>query len=113
MKKKKKQKVDTIEKLAILMVEGFEQVDKRFEQVDKRFEQVDKRFDRVETRLEGVELQLKDVKGELSYFRHEVAEIRQRIEHLEELGARNAGFAKEIDYLLERVGKIEKHLHRA
>ena len=106
MKKKKKQKVDTIEKLAILMVEGFEQVDKRFEQVDKR-------FDRVETRLEGVELQLKDVKGELSYFRHEVAEIRQRIEHLEELGARNAGFAKEIDYLLERVGKIEKHLHRA
>jgi hypothetical protein len=34
----------------------------------------------------------------------------RRVERLEELGASNAGFAKEIHHLLTRVAKIEKHL---
>jgi hypothetical protein len=36
--------------------------------------------------------------------------IHRRVERLEELGASNAGFAKEIDHLLTRVAEIEKHL---
>ena len=86
---KKKRKIDTIEKLAVLMAEGFEQVDKRFEQVDIR-------LDRIELRLERIE--------------SELADIHRRIERLEEQGASNAGFAKEIDTLLRRVNNIEKHL---
>jgi hypothetical protein len=40
----------------------------------------------------------------------EIAVIHRRVERLEELGASNAGFAKEIDHLLTRVAEIEKHL---
>jgi hypothetical protein len=40
----------------------------------------------------------------------ELAGIHRRIERLEEQGASNAGFAKEIDLLLSRVTAIEKHL---
>jgi hypothetical protein len=40
----------------------------------------------------------------------EITVIHRRVERLEELGASNAGFAKEIDYLLTRVAEIEKRL---
>jgi hypothetical protein len=40
----------------------------------------------------------------------EIAVIHRRVERLEEQGASNAGFAKEIDHLLARVAEIEKHL---
>jgi hypothetical protein len=40
----------------------------------------------------------------------EISVIHRRVERLEELGASNAGFAKEIDHLLTRVAEIEKHL---
>ena len=40
----------------------------------------------------------------------EITVIHRRVERLEEQGASNAGFAKEIDYLLTRVAEIEKHL---
>lgn len=95
-KKQSRKRVDTIEKLAVLTVEGFEQVDKRFHQVDKRFE-------RIEQKLEDIDIQLK-------HIQREIADINRRIEYLEEQGARQAGYAKEIDYLLERVARIEKHL---
>jgi hypothetical protein len=40
----------------------------------------------------------------------EITVIHRRVERLEELGASNAGFAKEIDHLLTRVNEIERHL---
>jgi hypothetical protein len=40
----------------------------------------------------------------------EITVIHRRVERLEEQGASNAGFAKEIDHLLTRVAKIERHL---
>jgi hypothetical protein len=40
----------------------------------------------------------------------EITVIHRRVERLEELGASNAGFAKEIDHLFTRVAEIEKHL---
>ncbi len=48
----------TIEKLAVMVAGGFEQMDKRFEQVDSKFKQVDKRFDHMESRLDGLELKI-------------------------------------------------------
>ncbi len=85
-------KVDTIEKLAILVHEGFERIDERFERMDKRFDEVD--------------AQLHDMRAEL-------ADIRRRIERLEALGANHAGFTKEIDHLIARVTALEKRLARS
>lgn len=85
MKKGGKRKIDTVEKLATLMVEGFSDVSERFDAVD----------------------------GELHSIRTELSDIRRRIDRLEEQGASHAGYAKEIDHLLKRISKIEQHLHLA
>ena len=87
-----KKRVDTIEQLAILMADGFSEFTKRFDAVDARFDAID------ET---------------LRSIHAEIANIHRRLDRLEAQGASQAGFAKEIDYLLERVSKIEKHLHFA
>lgn len=92
MKRKAKQKIDSIEKLAVLVAEGFEQVDKRFEQVDRRFE-------RMETQLARITSELTD--------------LHRRMDALEDQGARQAGYAKEIDHVLARIARIEKHLRLA
>ena len=57
----------------------------------------------VTDRFEHVDEQLRDIASE-------IAVIHRRIDRLEEQGASNAGFAKEIDHLLEGVAEIEQHL---
>lgn len=43
-------------------------------------------------------------------LRGEIHDIRQRLEALEEAAHNSAGLTKEIDHLMQRVVKIEKHL---
>ena len=62
----------------------------------EQFEHVDKQFHALDGRLRDIA--------------NEIVVIHRRVERLEELGASNAGFAKEIDHLLTRVAEIEKHL---
>jgi hypothetical protein len=69
--------------------------DLRTEMIDQ-FEHADKQFRVTHDRL-------RDLAAEITV-------IHRRVERLEELGASNAGFAKEIDHLLTRVAEIEKHL---
>ncbi len=88
--KKGKQKVDTIEKLANL-------IEKLAAHMADGFSGVDARFDRVDEELHSI--------------RTEVSDILRRVAHLEELGASQAGYAKEIDHILNRGARIEKHLH--
>jgi hypothetical protein len=75
----------TKEEVADIKTEMMEQ----FEHVDKQFHALD---------------------GRLRDMADEIAVIHRCVERLEELGANNAGFAKEIDHLLTRVAEIEKHL---
>lgn len=74
-KRRESNQVNTIEKLAILTHEGFE---------DSRE-------------------QLRAINGELR-------DIRSAIERLEERGAVQAGYAKEIYHLLFRVAAMEKQI---
>jgi predicted RNase H-like nuclease (RuvC/YqgF family) len=60
--------------------------------------------------FEHVEKQFHALDGRLREMASEITVFHRRVERLEELGASNAGFAKEIDHLLARVGEIEKHL---
>jgi hypothetical protein len=60
--------------------------------------------------FEHVDKQFHALDGRLRDMANEIAVIHRRVERLEELGASNAGFAKEIDHLLARVAEIEKHL---
>jgi septal ring factor EnvC (AmiA/AmiB activator) len=69
--------------------------DLRTEMIDQ-FEHADKQFEATHDRL-------RDMSAEITV-------IHRRVERLEEQGASNAGFAKEIDHLLMRVAEIERHL---
>jgi predicted nucleic acid-binding Zn-ribbon protein len=93
----KREPVDSIEKLAVLMADGFERVDARFDTIDTRFDAIDGRLDSINARLR--------------YIENELVDIHRRLDRLEEQGASNAGFAKEIDNLIERVNAIERHLN--
>jgi hypothetical protein len=60
-------------------------------------------FDHADKQFEKTRDQLREMSIEIMVIHH-------RVERLEELGASNAGFAKEIDHLLTRVAAIEEHL---
>jgi hypothetical protein len=69
---------------------------------DLRTEMIDQ-FEHAEKQFRVTHDRLRDIATEITV-------IHRRVERLEELGASNAGFAKEIDHLLTRVAEIEKHL---
>ena len=69
---------------------------------DLRTEMIDQ-FEHAGKQVQTIYDRLRDISAE-------IAVIHRRVERLEELGASNAGFAKEIDHLLTRVAEIEKNL---
>ena len=75
---------------------------------------LDTRIDDLRTEMidqcEHAGKQVQTIYDRLRDISAEIAVIHRRVERLEELGASNAGFAKEIDHLLTRVTEIEKHL---
>jgi predicted nucleic acid-binding Zn-ribbon protein len=85
-----------LERLSRLVLKEFKGVHAEFDRVHGRFDAIDARFDALESRVSNIETELR--------------EIRKRLEALEEAAKSTAGFAKEIDHLLARVTKIEKHL---
>ena len=115
MQAPKKNRIDTIEKLAGLTVEGFaelrQDMDKRFEQVDSRLDGIDKRLDRTDTRFDAIDATLENIHARLRHIENELVDIHRRLDRLDEQGASNAGFAKEIDALMARVATIERELN--
>jgi predicted nucleic acid-binding Zn-ribbon protein len=71
--------------------------------IDDLKEEMIDQFEHVEKQFHATHNHLRDISSEIGL-------IHRRVERLEELGASNAGFAKEIDHLLTRVAEIEKHL---
>ena len=69
---------------------------------DLRTEMIDQ-FEHADKQVRATPDRLRDIAAEITV-------IHRRVERLEELGASNAGFAKEIDHLLTRVAAIEKYL---
>jgi predicted nuclease with TOPRIM domain len=72
------------------------------ELADLKGEMLDQ-FEHVEAQFAATQERLRDIISEVTV-------IHRRIERLEEQGASNAGFAREIDHALERIAAIEKHL---
>ncbi len=60
--------------------------------------------------FEHVDVQFRANRDRLQEIASELAAIERRLHRLEEQGASNAGFAREIDHALERIAAIEKHL---
>lgn len=97
MKKPHRSKINTIEKLAVLVADGFADMEERFESIDERFDASDARFQRIE--------------NELTEIRRIVERMDTRIAALElaVLGATSAeGGRLRGDSLIERVARLEK-----
>ena len=51
----------TLDKLALMIGEGFNGVDEKFVQVNKRFDDVDKKFEQVTQKINNINLNIVDV----------------------------------------------------
>lgn len=51
-----------------------------------------------------------ELKDDIAGIRSELADIKQRLEIIEDAVGNLAGYGKEIDYALERIAAIERHL---
>ncbi len=91
----------------MVMKSDFEEL--RDEVVDIRTVMATKDEVRAIVRAE-LEIGTADMKEDIKYIKEEIKDMLPRIETLEETVASHAGFAKEIDYLLERNTVIEKHI---
>lgn len=92
----------SIDKLAVIVAEGFSAVDARFEQVDERFEQVDARFDKVDARFDKVEADIADLRIEIRSIRFELEHLPDKID---------ATYAGVINDLLDRVRVLERRFN--
>jgi len=83
--KTKKKKIIQLDDLAVMVKDGFDQVDKRFDQVDKRFDQVDKQFNHLEKVVDTLEKGQEEIKLRLDNVAYcfELVELQKRVEILE------------------------------
>ena len=58
----------------------------------------------------GMRADIKNMKEDIKRILEELKDVRRRLDALEKDTRNHAGFAKEIDYALQRLARIEKHL---
>src|SRR5262245_44850776 len=107
-------KETTLSDLGEMMERGFKAVADDFADIRKDISRIDTRIDDLRTEMidqfDHTNTQFEKTRDQLREMSIEIGVIHRRVERLEELGASNAGFAKEIDHLLARVAAIEEHL---
>src|SRR4051812_40467956 len=71
--------------------------------LDGRMDKIEIRMERIENRIDAVEIRLSSIESELRSIRRDLDDLREKYENV-------SGFRKEIDYALDRIAEIEKHL---
>lgn len=79
----------TIEKLAVMVKEGFDETSERFNQIDERFvrvgerfDQIDEKFNHIDARLGNMEKDISEIKNRFVY-RIEFDDLAARVKYLE------------------------------
>lgn len=106
-------RVDSIEKLAQLMADGFADVDARFEKfaqlMVEGFADVDARFDALEMRVGRIEIDIQEIKHILERIDTRVAALELAV-----FGATKSGGGKLSPHsMLGRIAKLERAVFRA
>lgn len=86
-----------LEDLALMVKNGFDEVDKRFDGVDKRFDGINKSIDGLDNRMENVEKHLDHVDARLGNIERDVSFLRQHFV-----------FREEFEDLMSRVKYLER-----
>ncbi len=84
----------SIDKLAMMVASGFEQMEKRFERIENRLEQIEKRLDVIEVDIRELRAEARSIRAELNHVPDDV----------------DATYAPTLNDLLERVSRIEKKI---
>jgi hypothetical protein len=91
-----------------------EKIERGFKAIADDIARIDTRIDDLQEEMidqfDHADKQFEKTHDQLRQMFIEITVIHRRVERLEELGASNSGFAKEIDHLLTRVAAIEEHL---
>lgn len=66
-----------------LVIQKFEEMDKRFDRIDMRFDGIDERLDGMDKRFDRVELRLEKCESEISALKVGQNEMRKDIRRLE------------------------------
>jgi len=96
----------TIEKLAVMVKEGFDetagrfdQIDERFVRVDERFNYINEKFDRIDERFSRIDEKFDHIGARLGNIERDVSEIKNRFV-----------YRIEFDDLAARVKYLESKL---
>ena len=109
----KKGKIDSIEKLGVLVeklatltVEGFNEMrtemTEQFGHVGQRFDRIGERFERVEKRLEHLEVDNRDMKESLRHIEHDTREMK------DELRAVARAVDKDATTIMRHGGRLKR-----
>lgn len=107
--KKGKTEEMSIDKLAVMVANGFQAIDKRFDEVDKRFVEIDNRFDEVDKRFDKVEQSIIDLDSKVEVMNVRLKKVESAIEPI------LMGYTiikQEVGDLNLRLTKLEKHISK-
>lgn len=108
MKKSPKHAIDSVEKLAAIMLDSFSDIDARFDAVDARFDAVDARFEAIDARFDALENEMRtgftDIKRTLDRIDTRLAALELAV-----FGASSShGGRVSSTSILSRLAKLEK-----
>jgi predicted nucleic acid-binding Zn-ribbon protein len=105
-------KDDTFEKLAQFIKELHDEMNEKFVEVHEQMVSLNTGTN---ARIDSLKVEVGELRKEMRTgfrdIRREVSLLREDITILKEKTVNYAGFSKELDYLLQRVHAIEKHLN--
>lgn len=94
-----KKKETTLDTLALMMHDGFGNMDERFEQIDKKFDAVDKKFDGIDSQFERVNQRLDHQSARMGTLETDVQSILQ-----------HGVWKQQFEDLFGRVSYIERKM---
>lgn len=114
IKKNRKAATTAIDKLAILVVNGFQKIEARLDNIETRLNSIETRLDNiearlnsVETRLNNVEIKLNDVENRLEYVEASLSELRKDVKEMKDRSVDPLEFedlTHRVKYLEEKMG---------
>jgi hypothetical protein len=100
-------KIDTIEKLAMLVADGFSDMDARFSDMDVRFSDMDARFSDMDARFSDMDSRFVELKEVLKNMDKRLAAVESKVWGIERRLDSEAMERLDIRSIFARMEKIE------
>jgi uncharacterized coiled-coil DUF342 family protein len=99
-----------MDRFAELVVGEFQNIHQEFQNIHQEFRNVHDEFENIRTEFQNVHQEFQTVHRDIGELRSEMHDMRNSQDRMEAQLENHSGFAKEIDHVLDRVVRIEKHV---